>query len=634
MRKLPALLRSFAGLLLVPPVAPAQSPAPPQPVITVPESSCAVHSGDNPAWAAANIDTSGWQPLSQFSPSGNDTVFWVRCHASQNLAALADPAVQVLNVYAGPVWVNGQPVGVIDYRDGDATRRTAAGLTFAVPAAVAGHVQSISIRCILTHAGWVHSYQPALVRLGNRESLIDYQVVQAHHFTDGLLLAYSLFLLVGASGLFLLGLYFYDRSQRPALWLALYCVPIGLFRVSSYVVSLTSSTPEAVMMLWTTLSVFSSWFAVLFFFSIAQRRIPRIYWIVFAAIGYFVIGNNLVLILPARWALPVSLLMAHTRGLTQTVESFAYTAPLVAFWPYDRLRGQRRTLLIVCLLWSATEFLWFFQGYLFHLRWTSPIQNFMALANLLVIAALVAIIFGNQRAVALERARLNTEIEAARQIQNQLVPAALPSLPGLRLDAAYLPAAEVGGDFYQVLGQPGGASLIVIGDVSGKGLKAAMTGTLVLGALRSLAQEGRSPAQILSRLNAQLAAASDGGFVTCLCARIDAVGALTLANAGHLAPYRNGEELPIDNGLPLGIASGATYCEFTVHLAPNDHLTFLSDGVVEAQSSSGELFGFDRTRAISGLSAEDIARAAQAFGQEDDITVLTLTFAGVEAAHV
>jgi hypothetical protein len=420
--------------LILPILAPAlhaQSPAPPQPVITLPESSCAVHSGDNPAWAAANIDTSGWTPLSQFNPSGEDTVFWVRCNASQNLAALPDPAVQVLNVYAGPVWVNGQLVGVIDYRFGDATRETASGLTFALPSSVAGHVQSIAVRCILTHANWIHSYEPALVRLGIRESLIDYQVVAAHHFTDGLLFAYSLFLLVGASGLFLLGLYFYDRSQRPALWLALYCVPIGLFRVSSFVVSLTSSTSEPVMMLWTTLSTFNDWFAVLFFFSIAQRRMPRIYWIVFAANGYFVIGNNLALILPGRWALPLSLFMVHTLGPTHIIESFAYTAPLVAFWPLNRLRGQRRTLLIVCLLWSATEFLFFFQGYLFHLRWTSPIQNFMALANLLVIAALVAIIFGNQRAVALERARLNTEIEAARQIQNQLVPAALPSLSTL-----------------------------------------------------------------------------------------------------------------------------------------------------------------------------------------------------------
>ena len=226
--------------------------------------------------------------------------------------------------------------------------------------------------------------------------------------------------------------------------------------------------------------------------------------------------------------------------------------------------------------------------------------------------------------------RLSTELGAARRVQAQLVPLSLPAVINLRFDAAYLPAAEVGGDFYQVLPQSSGATLIVVGDVSGKGLKAAMTGTLTIGALRSLALEELSPAQILTRLNAQLAAASDGGFVTCLCARIEAEGNLVLANAGHLAPYCNGDEIQLESGLPLGIAPDITYCESTICLAPNDQLTFLSDGVIEARNSEGELFGFDRTAAISTQSAEKIAQAAQAFGQEDDITVLTLRFAGAE----
>jgi Stage II sporulation protein E (SpoIIE) len=624
----------FLALALLPvPAMRGESPEPPQPVVIIPQSNCVVHSGDNSAWSLADVDTSGWQPLSQFSPSGKDTVFWVRCTTSQNLAALADPSVQVLNVYIGSVWVNGRQAGAIDYRYGDATRRTNAGLTFALPAEIAGHVQSIAIRCILTRVGWVHEYKPAVVRLGNRESLIDYQVAEAHHFTDGLLPAYSLFLLVGASGLFLLGLYFHDRSQRPALWLALYCLAYGFFRIAAYIYSLAPFVPDGPLMLWTTLSAFGDWFAVLFFFSIAQRRLPRIYWIVFAAICYFVIGTNLPLILPAGWSLPVSLFAFKTLDLTQTVQSFAYTAPLVAFWPYNRLRGRRRTLFVVCLLWSATVLLFSYQGLLFHLRWTSPIQNFVALASLLIIAVLVVIIFRDQRGIAMQRARLSTEIESTRQLQNQLVPATLPTLPGINLDAAYLPAAEVGGDFYQAFPQRDGSTLVVIGDVSGKGLKAAMTGTLALGALRTLAQENLSPSQILSRLNSQLASSSDGGFTTCLCARMAPDGSLTLANAGHLAPYRNGEEVQLESGLPLGIASDAGYSESTLHLAPGDTLTFLSDGVVEAQSPTGELLGFDRTRAISTQSAEEIARAAQAHGQQDDITVLTLTFAPAEVVH-
>jgi serine phosphatase RsbU (regulator of sigma subunit) len=229
--------------------------------------------------------------------------------------------------------------------------------------------------------------------------------------------------------------------------------------------------------------------------------------------------------------------------------------------------------------------------------------------------------------------QLRVEFAAAREVQQRLVPIALPHIDRVRLSAAYLPAAEVGGDFYQVFPQSEGAALIVIGDVSGKGLKAAMTGTLVLGALHSLAQENLSPPQILSRLNVQLAASSGGGFVTCLCVRIAPDGTLTLANAGHLAPYRNGEEVPLDSGLPLGIAADATYPESTLQLAPTDRLTFLSDGVVEAQSATGELFGFDRTRSISTQTAEAIAHAAQAFGQQDDITVLTLTVAPAEVLH-
>jgi phosphoserine phosphatase RsbU/P len=228
---------------------------------------------------------------------------------------------------------------------------------------------------------------------------------------------------------------------------------------------------------------------------------------------------------------------------------------------------------------------------------------------------------------------LRIEFASAREVQQRLVPAALPAIGRFRFAAAYLPAAEVGGDFYQVLAQRDGSALIVVGDVSGKGLKAAMTGTLVLGAFRSLTQEELPPAQILSRLNAQLAAASDGGFVTCLCARVGRDGVMTVANAGHLAPYRNGEEVAVDSGFPLGMIAGTYYTETTLSLTPGDRLTFLSDGVAEARNGAGELFGFERTAAISKQSAEAIAQAAQAHGQEDDITVLTLTFAPAEVLH-
>jgi hypothetical protein len=147
--------------------------------------------------------------------------------------------------------------------------------------------------------------------------------------------------------------------------------------------------------------------------------------------------------------------------------------------------------------------------------------------------------------------------------------------------------------------------------------------------------DGRSlsPGPLLQRLNAEMTGSQDGGFITCLCVHIAADGAAILANAGHLLPYRNGEEVPAESGLPLGIVAAAEYAEMRLKLAPGETLTLMSDGVVEARNAAGELFGFARTRAISGDSAEKIAQAAQAFGQEDDITVVTLTLLRAEAAH-
>jgi serine phosphatase RsbU (regulator of sigma subunit) len=218
------------------------------------------------------------------------------------------------------------------------------------------------------------------------------------------------------------------------------------------------------------------------------------------------------------------------------------------------------------------------------------------------------------------------EMASAREVQQRLVPAALPEIAAYRLAAAYLPAAEVGGDFYQVLEQRDSAALILVGDVSGKGLKAAMKGALAIGATRTLASEELNPGLLLTRLNRELVRAQDGGFITCLCARIARDGAVILANAGHLAPYCNGEEVELESGLPLGIAADLEYGETGLQLNHGDRLMLLSDGVVEARKADGELFGFERTRAISTQSAEQIAKTAELFGQEDDITVLTLSF--------
>jgi serine phosphatase RsbU (regulator of sigma subunit) len=103
---------------------------------------------------------------------------------------------------------------------------------------------------------------------------------------------------------------------------------------------------------------------------------------------------------------------------------------------------------------------------------------------------------------------------------------------------------------------------------------------------------------------------------------------MTLANAGNPAPYRNGEEMAVEPGLPLGLLAEVSYTETRYQIAPGDRLIFVSDGVVEATNAQGELYGFERTQAVSTESARRIAETARQFGQEDDITVLSLSLVG------
>ena len=215
-------------------------------------------------------------------------------------------------------------------------------------------------------------------------------------------------------------------------------------------------------------------------------------------------------------------------------------------------------------------------------------------------------------------------MEAARTVQQVLIPEAIPSVPGFQIESAYKPASEVGGDFFQILPTAGGGVLAAIGDVSGKGMPAAMTVSLLVGTFRTLAHYTQSPGAILAAMNQRMLVRSSGGFTTCLVLRADADGTVTVANAGHLAPYLGGKEMPVENGLPLGISAESTYAESKFHLASGQQITLCTDGVVEARNNGGALFGFERAAGISGQSAEGIALAAQAFGQEDDITVLTV----------
>jgi hypothetical protein len=229
-----------------------------------------------------------------------------------------------------------------------------------------------------------------------------------------------------------------------------------------------------------------------------------------------------------------------------------------------------------------------------------------------------------------QKQQLETEMEQARQVQQVLIPEALPSIPGLAIESEYRPAQQVGGDFFQIIALGDGGVLAAIGDVSGKGMPAAMTVSLLVGTLRAEARHTHSPAELLTAMNIRMMGRSQGGFTTCLIVRVDADGKATAANAGHLPPYLNGQETAVTNSLPLGLSMGAKYGESSFQMERGDRLTLITDGVVEARNATGELFGFERAAEMARKPAATIAEAAQQHGQEDDITVLTLKWVAKE----
>ena len=223
-----------------------------------------------------------------------------------------------------------------------------------------------------------------------------------------------------------------------------------------------------------------------------------------------------------------------------------------------------------------------------------------------------------------EMALLESEMAAARQVQQLILPEQGQSFPGYTVESVYQPARQVGGDFFQVFPSGNAGLLIVIGDVAGKGLPAAMLVSLLVGSIRATAEETHDPVLILRRLHDRLFGRMGDGFATALAACISDDGLVTIANAGHLSPYLDGQEVDLPGALPLGVAGGGQYVSTTLQVPAGGRLTFYSDGVVEAQNPDGELFGFDRARKISTQSAAAIVETAVGFGQSDDITVVTI----------
>ena len=253
----------------------------------------------------------------------------------------------------------------------------------------------------------------------------------------------------------------------------------------------------------------------------------------------------------------------------------------------------------------------------------------------------VAQLVREQAAEAQARQRIAQELEVARLIQQNFLPKMLPTLPGWQVRAHYRPAREVGGDFYDFVSLPDGQLAILIGDVTDKGIPAALVMAATRSLLRASALRLLAPGDVLQRVNELICPETPPNmFVTCFYAVLDPTsGRVRYANAGHDPPYlrRDGEVIELRaRGMPLGLMTDMSYEEKETCIRAGDDIVIYSDGLVEAHDSGREMFGFPRLKALIATHGggptliEHIMHQLDHFAsssgqQEDDVTLVTLT---------
>jgi hypothetical protein len=448
-----------------------------------------------------------------------------------------------------------------------------------------------------------------------------------------------LFLGVAALGAIL---YLAQRHHREYLWLALMCLAVvltGTIELSHWLALMSTGVYE-VLSLWTGRIFMAVTVEFVLRFTGAERR-------------QFARGFQIaVLVLPL-----VSLVGLETTYQVLSISAEVIFCGLICVLLFRAWRrGFREAgIMLVPFFLAATadsidsmlDYMamkhWVSEHFLSHRFHFGPIEFTTGVATYFIfLSSLIAVILYRFVRVSQEEQRSTAEIAAARSVQAMLIPTQLPSNSYFMLESAYVPANGVGGDFFQVLPVEDGSLLIVVGDVSGKGLQAAMNASTLVGAFRN--ELSHDPATILNHLNHVMFGAGSGldavmakdsvaTFATCLCARIFRNGKMVIANAGHLSPYRDGREMELPPGLPLGVIPGMTYEQTTFQLEQGMRMIFLSDGVVEAKNADGELFGFERTQQVSNEPARYIAQTAKRFGQNDDITVISIYIASRDARH-
>ena len=264
------------------------------------------------------------------------------------------------------------------------------------------------------------------------------------------------------------------------------------------------------------------------------------------------------------------------------------------------------------------------------------LELFIALSSL----AAIAIENAKMHRSLMERQRLVKDMEFARTVQESFLPQHAPEVLNYKFSAHYTPAQEVGGDFYDFIRLDRGLTGIVIGDVSGKGVPAALYMAKLGSDLKTLAFTEKDPAASLGKLNNLLVERSRRGmFATVLYLELDSEGSrLTMSNAGHLPPIikkTDGtiEKLAPAGGSPLGILSGMQFVQETLPLNPGDTVILYTDGIIEAMNARDELYGYERfedlvrkspsdPEALKSAIIEEVNRFTGLSPQHDDMTLV------------
>jgi sigma-B regulation protein RsbU (phosphoserine phosphatase) len=596
-----------------------------------------VHAGDDPAFARPDFDDSSWtkfdssSSLHKLFPKDRPTIVWyrLRVKVSPDQKGLALKETNISNAYE--IYSNGvrliQVGQVAPYVRGSNrsdgimarfpdTQISSGLLVIAVRAYVAENWQEELPGFYSTNIALAQESIFQLRSLGRN------LVYLLNGFVD-LCLSLAALLLFSA-----------QRHRREYLWLFLFATVQFLSLGFAY--SMLGLFSERALGYLSSFDIVAEmYFSTLVYFAFVRQR-PG--WRIHA----YLIVVSLLCIYPSLTFLPAA--PSYWRvivGWIPVLLVYSVILPPLLILHWRRGNREAGILLIPLLLGTLqrdlsgmTEIMLLIPGmynlgvkiqYVIRLIDLGPIQIWLApVMSILSSLAMGLIILLRTNRLSRQGALLEGELAAAREVQQVLVPEEIETIPGFRVESAYLPAQQVGGDFFQILATGEGGLLVVVGDVAGKGLPAAMLVSVLVGAIRATAEFTQEPAELLGSLNERLIGRTKGGFSTTLVAHISGGGRLTMANAGHLPPYLDGRELELPGALPLGIMRGVTYETTRFFLAQGSRLTFYSDGVVEAQNPKGELFGFDRAKAIATEPAAAIAEAAKRFGQSDDITVVTI----------